>query len=167
MSSTLDFPLQFRRQYAGPLDADAVFATSQARTDFLNNPLCYPGMMVFDLEANRPFWVNTDKSAYVGAATSGDTLNMVVHSDIDNYSAQVLMVGPISSISVDLANEILAVSFEVRLDTADTWTAQSDIAALQAWINTSVTAATKWQIRLLATYATGKYGEASIRLSFS
>ena len=165
--SQLDFPLQFKRQYAGPLDADAVFATSAERMAFLSNPLCYAGMMVYDLEANKPFWVNADKSGYAGAGTSGDVLNLVVHSDVDDYTAQVLMVGPINNISIDLPDEISAVTFEVRLDTSNTWTHQSTITALQGWIDTQVTASTKWQIRLVATFNPSKYGEASIRFKFS
>ena len=172
--SALDFPLQFRRQYAGPLDADAVFATTQDRTDFLSNALCYAGMMVYDLEANKPFWVNAAIDGFVegGSSTStpgtnGDVLNLVVHSDVDDYTAQVLMVGPISNISVDLPDELSAVTFDVRLDTSTTWTHQPGITALQGWIDTQVTASTKWQIRLVATYNSGKYGEASIRFTFS
>jgi hypothetical protein len=163
----LDFPLQFKRQYAGPLDADTVFATSAERTAFLANPLCYAGMMVYDLEQDKPYWVNADKSGYAGAGTSGDVLNLMVHSDVDDYTAQVLMVGPINNIGVDLPDEISAVTFDVRLDTTDTWSNQSTLTALQGWIDTYVTASTKWQIRLVATFNTGKYGEASIRLSFS
>lgn len=163
----LEFPLQFKRQYAGPLDADAVFATSAERMAFLGNPLCYAGMMVYDLESDKPYWVNADKSGYAGVVTSGDVLNLVVHSDVDDYTAQVLMVGPISNISVDLPDEISAVTFDVRLDTSTTWTHQPSITALQGWIDTQVTASTKWQIRLVATYNSGKYGEASIRFTFS
>lgn len=68
MSQTaqLPFPLQFLRQFAGSLDADFSFATTAERMDYLSSPRCYPGQLIFDAQVGRPFFVNADKTGFLG-----------------------------------------------------------------------------------------------------
>lgn len=63
--SILDFPLQFRRQYQGPLDPDSSFATTAERIAYLNNPIRYAGQVVYDREADQHFALNAARDAYV------------------------------------------------------------------------------------------------------
>lgn len=70
--ASLLFPLQFERQYSGPLDQDQVFTTTSARLTYLTNPLRYSGQIVTDLETNKAYQLNSAKDTWIelGEATS-------------------------------------------------------------------------------------------------
>lgn len=72
------FPLQFKRQYDGPLDADSVFTTEQAMTDYLTSPLRYAGQLGFCEETGKYKYINTTKDAWVDLGGGS--------SDIDSYT---------------------------------------------------------------------------------
>jgi hypothetical protein len=71
--ASLLFPLQFERQYSGPLDQDQVFTTTSARLTYLTNPLRYSGQIVTDLETNKAYQLNSAKDTWIelgGASTT-------------------------------------------------------------------------------------------------
>ena len=85
----LPFPLQFKRQYAGSLDADHTFTTTAERMAYLSSALCYPGQPVFDEETGKPYWVNGDKSDYLGLSDIDEesltaTQELAVHAEEGN-----------------------------------------------------------------------------------
>lgn len=55
--SNLLFPLGFKRQYAGPLDADSVFTTMVELQNYLTNDLRYPGQIATCLEKPASIFV--------------------------------------------------------------------------------------------------------------
>jgi hypothetical protein len=72
----LPFPLSFKRQFAGPLEADTVFATQAELDGFLSSPLRYAGQVVTCLETEGVAYVlSNDLSAWVpisGGEGSGE-----------------------------------------------------------------------------------------------
>jgi hypothetical protein len=65
MAETIDFPLQFKRQYDGPLDTDTVFNSIGERLSYLGNTRRYPGQIMGDAEANRAYMINKSNDGYV------------------------------------------------------------------------------------------------------
>lgn len=65
MTQQLIFPLQFKRQFAGPIDGDSVFDTEVNMTAYLESPLRYPGQIVSCLDKPESiFKLNTDGTAW-------------------------------------------------------------------------------------------------------
>jgi hypothetical protein len=73
--ASLLFPLQFERQYSGPLDQDQVFTTTSARLTYLTNPLRYSGQIVTDLETNKAYQLNSAKDTWI--ELGGDTSTFI------------------------------------------------------------------------------------------
>ena len=62
----IEFPLQFRRQFAGPLDDSSVFQTTAARNSYLAlSEIKYAGQIVVDLEDGRAYKLNYSESTDV------------------------------------------------------------------------------------------------------
>ena len=71
------FPLQFRRQYAGPLDASATFATTAEMTVYLSDPSRYAGQIATCDETEGAVYVlNSTLDAWIPA--SGSSLQFTV-----------------------------------------------------------------------------------------
>jgi hypothetical protein len=73
MSNTLAFPLKFKRQYSGSLDADLNFATLMELNAYLTDGARYPGQIVSCTETEGKIYVlNTAGNAWIGitAATN-------------------------------------------------------------------------------------------------
>lgn len=104
-----------------------------------------------------------------GAGGGGPAeLPFVFFSELDTVSARRIYAGPRTVSNLVISSELSAVTFEVRLDTASSWSSAADITALQAWINSNVnTSSVKWLIRGLATYAAGKTGEANASIQIA
>jgi hypothetical protein len=71
--SYIEFPLQFKRQYAGALDDGLVFNTYNALTDYIQNSnLAYAGQVVAVTETNSLYVVNNtvDGTVLVNTGTS-------------------------------------------------------------------------------------------------
>jgi len=68
--ATLLFPLQFKRQYSGPLDADNVFTLTTDRTTYLTNPLRYAGQIVFDTQDTTLYYLNSSLDTWISIATN-------------------------------------------------------------------------------------------------
>lgn len=69
--ATIISPIQYLRQFAGPIDADSVFETTAARNAYLTSPRRYPGQLVYDLQADAAFFLNADGNAWVPASGGG------------------------------------------------------------------------------------------------
>jgi hypothetical protein len=67
-----EFPLQFKKQYAAPLDVDIVFDTTSARLSFLTSPIRYAGQIVSDLQTQKCYQLSTDTNTWIeiGGETS-------------------------------------------------------------------------------------------------
>lgn len=83
MVAKLEFPLSLKRQYAGSLIEDEVFATSQERLDYLNSGLAYAGQIVVQSDTSEMFIINKTCDNYVAVGKSGDLAFQIV----TNYDA--------------------------------------------------------------------------------
>ncbi len=83
MVAKLEFPLSLKRQYAGSLIEDEVFATSQERLDYLNSGLAYAGQIVVQSDTSEMFIINKTCDNYVAVGKSGDLAFQIV----TNYNA--------------------------------------------------------------------------------
>lgn len=85
--ASLLFPLQFERQYSGPLDQDQVFTTTSARLTYLTNPLRYAGQIVTDLETNKSYQLNTAKDTWIeiGSGAGAGSTDTFVQSNSANW----------------------------------------------------------------------------------
>jgi hypothetical protein len=69
--ASLLFPLQFERQYSGPLDVNQVFNTTSERNNYLSSPLRYGGQIVSDLETDKVYVLNSSEDAWIEIGTGG------------------------------------------------------------------------------------------------
>lgn len=66
MSAVLiPFPLTLVRQQAQPIDIDARFETTAARSAYLTSPRRYSGMIVWDEQEGGQYFLNKDKNAWI------------------------------------------------------------------------------------------------------
>lgn len=72
MSVIIANPLQYIRQYSGPIDADQVFDTTSAMTAYLSSPRKYAGQIAYNKETSLPYFLNNTLSTWIqiGAGTS-------------------------------------------------------------------------------------------------
>lgn len=70
-----EFPLQFKKQYAAPLDVDIVFNTTSDRLAFLTSPIRYAGQIVSDLETEKCYQLSTDTNSWL--LIGGDSLSLL------------------------------------------------------------------------------------------
>ena len=62
---TLQLPISFKRQYAQPLDYDAVFETLTDMQTYLSNPVRYQGQIATCLETSKTYQLNTARDAWI------------------------------------------------------------------------------------------------------
>lgn len=74
MTAKMIFPLQFTRQYKGPMDADVLFETNTEMQAYLSNDLRYGGMLVTCKEhEGKLFILNNAETAWIEiAGVKGD-----------------------------------------------------------------------------------------------
>lgn len=74
MTAKMIFPLQFTRQYKGPMDADVLFETNTELQAYLSNDLRYGGMLVTCKEhEGKLFILNNAETAWIEiAGVKGD-----------------------------------------------------------------------------------------------
>ena len=78
MATSIIFPLQFERQYSGPLDVHDVFETTADRLAYLSNPLRYAGQIVSDLEDERIYKLDSTLTKWVESGKDAiDWMNLV------------------------------------------------------------------------------------------
>lgn len=88
-------------------------------------------------------------------------------SDLDTTSAQVTFKGAKTFSDLFFDSKLSGVTFEVKLASASTWTAQADLTALNSWVTSNVTTpSTLWQIRLIADFGANS-GEADATLIYT
>ena len=78
MASYIEVPFTFRRQYAGSLIEDEVFATSQERIDYLSSGLAYAGQLVVQSDTSELYVVNSTATGYVAIGSSADLAFAIV-----------------------------------------------------------------------------------------
>jgi hypothetical protein len=100
-------------------------------------------------------------------------LNTVIFNFNSNLFTEqaVTFQGVINSLSQSFTDELNAVVLESSFDTyPKNWIGHTDLAALQTWINTSITGTqftgTKYWIRCTAIYKAGHIGQAQCLLTF-
>jgi hypothetical protein len=74
---TVSLPINFVRQYAGPLDIDSVFTSTAARLAYLTSPRRYAGMIVSDTEDGNGYMLNSAGDAWIAIAAGGASVNSV------------------------------------------------------------------------------------------
>lgn len=79
-------PNQFQRQYGGPLDVDAVFATSSERIAYLSSPRRYDGQLVYDQETGKTYILSILDS----------TWNELLSSNVPNIFSKGQTVTPVT-----------------------------------------------------------------------
>jgi hypothetical protein len=75
-----DFALQFKRQYADSLDADYKMTTSQ-RSTYLTSGNRYEGMIVYDTDLEKHFYLNKDLNAWVALSSSSRNIYELIKAD--------------------------------------------------------------------------------------
>ncbi len=95
------------------------------------------------------------------AAGAPEHLRFNFFSDLDTVSAIVTMKGPATVSDLYYGAKLVGVSFQVKLDTSSSYTAQATTTDLNGWISTNVTnPATLWQLYLVADFGSNT-GEGS------
>ena len=97
--ASLLFPLQFERQYSGPLDQDQVFTTTSARLTYLTNPLRYSGQIVSDLQTQKIYQLNTAKDTWIeiGSGSGSSSTDTEVRSLTSNWESTYSTLSSLSS----------------------------------------------------------------------
>lgn len=83
MASYIEVPFSFKKQYAGSLVEDMVFATSQERLNHLTSGLAYPGEIVVQSDTSKIYVVNSTTSGYVAIGSSAD-LSFAIVTDYNS-----------------------------------------------------------------------------------
>lgn len=82
--AAVDFALQLRRQFADSIDPDFRMSTQQ-RSEYLTNPTRYGGMVVFDTEEDKLYYLNEALSEWleVGSGSGGGgTMDSFAYADL-------------------------------------------------------------------------------------
>lgn len=157
----LSFPLKFKRQYAGALDVDAVFATDEDLQAYLNSPLRYAGQMVTCLEhEGKLFILNNDLDTWLEVQGGGEDGGAGGVTAADIIAA--LDVGAIEAGDVVPEGSTLDAFIQQLLTKTfyPTFTAPS--AGLNASMGTNVEAGTIDDLTLTATYNAGAINGNSV-----
>ena len=62
--ASLEFPLSFNRQYAGPLDDYYVFSTTNSRNSFTTNARKYEGLISYDVQLKKVFVLKNNSNTW-------------------------------------------------------------------------------------------------------
>jgi hypothetical protein len=143
--ASLLFPLQFERQYSGPLDQDQVFTTTSDRLTYLTNPLRYAGQIVTDLETNKSYQLNAAKNTWIELGNS----STFIQTNSANWQTAYSYV---SANSVNLTANNIFVSND--LNVIDTVSAKYFQGTLLDWM--TLVRGYKTTPTLLATIGTGE-----------
>jgi hypothetical protein len=88
--SKIIFPLQFERQYSGPLDIHQVFNTSSDRIAYLSNPLRYAAQIVSDLQTQKCYQLSTDTNNWIEIGGTSLSLLSSLSANWDSVYTSVL-----------------------------------------------------------------------------
>ena len=109
--ANLLFPLQFERQYSGPLDISLVYNTTADRLSGLTDPLSYAGQIVTDLETDKAYQLNAAKDAWIELGASSE-LNTLILTNSANWNSAYAYV---SANSVNLSASNITVGNDVTV----------------------------------------------------
>ena len=143
--ASLLFPLQFERQYSGPLDQDQVFTTTSDRLTYLTNPLRYAGQIVTDLETNKSYQLNAAKNTWIELGNS----STFIQTNSANWQTAYAYV---SANSVNLTATNIFVTNDLTV--TDTVSAKYYQGTLIDWM--TLVRGYKTTPTLLATIGTGE-----------
>ena len=134
----LEFALNFKRQYKGPLDIDIVFLTETALTSYLTSSNRYAGQIVGCVETELVYILNSTETAWktVGGMQnvvedttpqSGGNFDMNSHRLLESKGASV-----VSANNLTLGNDgnsfIISGSTQLNLLNSTGWSEGSEIA---------------------------------------
>ena len=113
--SELQFPLQFKRQYSGPLDPDLTFTTTADLTGYLSSPLRYAGQIVTCLDQEGELLIlNNAMDAWLPVSGTSDVSASSVSydntlapnitaNDVQDALTQLDLI--LNSLDISFANE--------------------------------------------------------------
>jgi hypothetical protein len=117
--SSLLFPLQFKRQYSGPLDVDTVFETTSALNTYLTSALRYAGQVVTCLEQEGfIFILDNTKTSWISLRLEKSVQNITItNNTTTNVNIDTLLNGEILTFTLKIvrSNSILVIDMEVVL----------------------------------------------------
>lgn len=86
----LEFPLQFKRQFAAPLDIDQKFSTTAERTAYLSSALCTTGLTAYDAETDNMYYVSSTGWKEIGSSNEplflASASYTITSTDISNWN---------------------------------------------------------------------------------
>jgi len=142
--TSLLFPLQFKRQYSGPLDADNVFTLTSDRVAYLSNPLRYAGQVVFDTQDTTLYYLNSALDTWINVG-SNNLINYLPLSG-GRLTGSVTSISSISAQGIIYAaggnsSQWQSTYTTVQNNSATTWNYQgTDLKALSGnWQSTYTT----------------------------
>jgi hypothetical protein len=98
----LQFPLQFKRQYSGPLDADLVFDTIVNKNTYLSSPLRYAGQICSCVEENGKIFIlnNTlDEWVEINTTIIGQNGIQVTSTNYNTWTISITGNNSLSTLS--------------------------------------------------------------------
>jgi hypothetical protein len=136
----LEFPLQFKRQYAAPLDVDSIFDTTLERESYLKSPIRYAGQQVIDLEEGKAYFLNAAKDSWVlvGEVSQAQLEKAIKElsggADFTAPEGQIWSATTINAAIVEAMNAARAAqsSAEAAQTSANTAQASADVAKASA-----------------------------------
>jgi hypothetical protein len=111
---SLPLPIQFKRQYAGPIDVDTVFDTTADRIAYLTNPRRYAGQAIYDKQEDAYYYVNATRDNYnpfggTVAGTGPTTINLLA----SNGAEQTILIAAGSLLEVIAVLSTVAVTIGI------------------------------------------------------
>ena len=135
-----------------PTEADLTSQPADAYA-LVGNPV---GLWVYELDTDT--WTLPTGSS----VNYDEPYTFLFYSDLDPISAAITLYGPKEFVSPEpTPPKLTSVSYEVKLSSSSSYTAQADLTALNSWITANATtSSTAYDLRLIANYG-GNTGEAS------
>jgi len=93
----IEFPLQFSRQYAAPLDVSSVM-TSSEKSSYLSNPVRYAGQVVYDSDTQKLYVLSSDKSSWLEVGSNSTGVSNL-QTDLNSLTARVASIEGLTATS--------------------------------------------------------------------
>ena len=85
------FPLQFRPQFAGNLNAYYSFTSEDAANTFLSSPLCYPGMPIYIEGTDKTYYANKDLTKWIPTSNGSGIIIIDDYTKFPNVTEDTLV----------------------------------------------------------------------------
>jgi hypothetical protein len=131
-----EFPLQFKKQYAAPLDVDVVFDTTSARISFLTSPIRYAGQIVSDLQTQKCYQLSTNTNSWI--EIGGDSLSLL-NSLSSNWNSVYTSVSSVSSSWNSVYNNVNSLSSNWQTAYAYVSANSVNLTASNVFVNNNLT----------------------------